>query len=89
MFEVDITKVSSKGQVVIPGDIRKSLDLQEGEKLLVWADHRTIVLKKVGRPSPAEIERLFQAGSRFAKAVGLKKSDVKKVIREVRTHRKS
>ena len=33
MTNVDITKISSKGQVVIPLDMRE--DLKEGEKLVI------------------------------------------------------
>ena len=44
MIEIAITKMSSKGQVVIPVEMRK--DFKEGEKLAVIKDHEQIVLKK-------------------------------------------
>lgn len=45
MENIDITKVSSKGQIVIPLDIRK--DLKEGDKLVVIRNKDQIILKKV------------------------------------------
>lgn len=44
MESVDITKLSSKGQVVIPFEMRK--DLKEGDKLLIIRNKNQIILKK-------------------------------------------
>ena len=43
-MDVNITKMSTKGQVVIPADMRD--DLKEGEKLIVIKDKGRIILKK-------------------------------------------
>ena len=45
--EVQFTRASSKGQVVIPAKIRKKLAIKEGSVLAVAADRDVIVLKKV------------------------------------------
>ena len=42
----DIIKVSSKGQVVIPREVRKKLGLKGGEKLLVLTRDGDILLRK-------------------------------------------
>lgn len=44
MVKIDITTMSSKGQVVIPRELRK--DIHEGEKLLVIRNADQIILKK-------------------------------------------
>jgi len=44
MARIDITKMSSKGQVVIPLEMRK--DLKEGDKLVVIKNGDQIILKK-------------------------------------------
>ena len=44
MVEIGITKMSSKGQVVIPLEMRKNL--KEGEKLLVIEQEGKIVIKR-------------------------------------------
>ena len=41
---IDTTKMSSRGQVVIPLDMRK--DIKEGDKLIVIRKNDEIVLKK-------------------------------------------
>jgi AbrB family looped-hinge helix DNA binding protein len=47
----DLTRVSSKGQLVIPSDIRKHLKIKEGDVFATTsADHDLIVLKKIKNP---------------------------------------
>ena len=45
--EASTTKVSSKGQVVIPANVRKAANLKKGERILAIAIGDTIVLKKI------------------------------------------
>tara|TARA_Y100000310_G_scaffold295012_1_gene325955 strand:+ start:15 stop:284 length:270 start_codon:yes stop_codon:yes gene_type:complete len=45
MANVNITKISSKGQVVIPQDMRE--DLKEGEKLVIIKAGKQIILQRV------------------------------------------
>jgi AbrB family looped-hinge helix DNA binding protein len=44
---IDVTKVSDKGQVVIPKEIRDKLNLKVGTKLIVVATEDAVVLQKV------------------------------------------
>ncbi|MBW2975098.1 AbrB/MazE/SpoVT family DNA-binding domain-containing protein [Candidatus Woesearchaeota archaeon] len=46
-MEVAITKMSSKGQVVIPSEMRKGIE--EGEKLIVIRNNGQIIMKKASR----------------------------------------
>ena len=84
MQNLDVTRMSVKGQVVIPGDIRRALCLEAGMKFVVAGEGDTVILRKIGRPALEEAERLFGASRKFAKRTGLKKSDVKKTIRRSR-----
>ena len=43
-MEVSITKMSSKGQIVIPQEMRE--DIEEGEKLLLIKSGKQIIMKK-------------------------------------------
>jgi len=45
MASISITKISSKGQVVIPQEMRKNL--KEGDKLVVIKNDGQIILKKM------------------------------------------
>ena len=44
-MDVAITKMSSKGQVVIPSELRE--EIHEGEKLIVIKDGNRLIIKKV------------------------------------------
>ncbi len=45
MVNISITKLSSKGQIVIPQEMRSSL--QEGERLVLIENEGKIILKKM------------------------------------------
>jgi AbrB family looped-hinge helix DNA binding protein len=45
--EMEFTKASSKGQIVIPRKIRKKLGIQEGSMFSVSAREGIIILKKL------------------------------------------
>lgn len=47
MVSIDITRISSKGQVVIPQEMRK--DLKEGDKLVVIRNKDQIILKRADK----------------------------------------
>ena len=49
-MKIELTKISSKGQVVIPLDVRRKLALKDGETLAVSTEDDLIVLKKVKNP---------------------------------------
>jgi len=47
MAQIDITKMSSKGQIVIPAELRK--DMMEGDKIVVIRNNDQIILKKADK----------------------------------------
>jgi len=47
MMDIAITKMSSKGQVVIPAEMRK--DVKEGEKLILIKDNGKFIMKKADK----------------------------------------
>jgi AbrB family looped-hinge helix DNA binding protein len=81
------TRMSSKGQVVIPESIRKRLDLKEGAQFLVVGDEDVVILKLVTPPDKNEFEALIQEARRQAKATGLKPRDVTSAVARVRGRR--
>jgi AbrB family looped-hinge helix DNA binding protein len=84
--EASTTKVSSKGQVVIPVNIRKAAGLRKGEKILAIAFDNTIVLKKIA-------DRTFEESMRpiWAKVrqLGLTEKDINAIIEEAKTKYRS
>jgi len=84
MSAVEITSLSSKGQVVIPNTIRNDLGISSGTKLAVISDGENILLRPIEKPRVDTFRKLVQRSSRYARAAGLKKSDVGKAIKKVR-----
>ncbi|HNR44624.1 MAG TPA: AbrB/MazE/SpoVT family DNA-binding domain-containing protein [Methanofastidiosum sp.] len=54
----EFTRVSSKGQIVIPKDIRESLNIEEGDLLAAVSEENFIILKKVN-PKITEEEKIL------------------------------
>lgn len=44
---IDLTKISTKGQVVIPNEIRKKLNIDPGDTLQIEEVNGLIVLKRI------------------------------------------
>ena len=44
MVEIGITRLSSKGQIVIPKEMRKGM--KEGDKMIIFRDKNSIILRK-------------------------------------------
>ena len=78
------TKMSSKGQVVIPEDIRKRLNLREGTQFVVTGKDDVVILKAISEPSFDEFESLIKEARAQAKEAGLKRSDIAKAVAKAR-----
>lgn len=76
--------MSSKGQVVIPNEFRKSLGLVPGTPLAVFTDGANLLLKPVEVPEADSFEKLLKESRKAAKSAGLKRSDITKAIKKVR-----
>jgi antitoxin PrlF len=72
----DIIRVSSKGQIVIPNEIRKKLGVKGGEKLLVFTRDGDILLRKAKEPS---LEDIAERINKVVKDEGI---DVDKLVAE-------
>jgi antitoxin PrlF len=88
METFEVTKLSSKGQVVIPQQIRDNMSLEPGSKFIVIGEGDTIVLKSVEPPSFKDFDHLISKTRKFARKKKLKKSDVNDAIKAVRRKRK-
>lgn len=84
MEHVEVTTLSSRGQVVIPQGLRESFALKEGAKFVVYGDANTIILKRLSPPSPEEFKLLLAKTHRIAKKAGIKRRDLAKAVKNVR-----
>lgn len=83
---VEITKISSKGQVVIPVRIRQELNLEEGSRFVVDRSGQMIVLRKLNvEETLAEFRKMAEEGEKIARAHGVKsEEDFVRIIHERR-----
>jgi AbrB family looped-hinge helix DNA binding protein len=85
MASIATTKLSSKGQVVIPEEIRKQLGLKEGDQFVVVGKDDAVILKSIKKPDLQEFDSLINKARRQAREAGLKRSDIARAIAKVRT----
>ena len=78
------TKLSTKGQVVIPEAIRERLGLEAGVQFVVVAEGDVVVLKVLNAPKMSDFKALLDKAQEAADAAGLTPDDVERAIREVR-----
>lgn len=88
-MHIEITKMTSKGQVVIPQSIRERKDIEEGERFIVYDTDDTIVLKRVKNLEKVkdvkELEKTFSALWRTAQTRKIKEEEIET---EIASHRK-
>ena len=87
MQTVATTKMSSKGQVVIPEEIRRALSLEAGTQFIVMGDDGVVVLKTISPPSVKEFDSIIRRARTQAKAVGMVPKDIAVAIKESRQSR--
>ena len=85
MDRIATTKLSSKGQVVIPEPIRRRLGLEAGTEFVVLGEGGTVVLKVVDPPSMREFDGIVARAREDARRAGLRRSDVAVAIEAVRS----
>jgi len=78
------TRMSSKGQVVIPEEIRRELGLGAGTQFIVVGEDDVVILKMVRPPSMKDFDRLVRKARVEAKSAGVKRSDIAAAVSEVR-----
>jgi len=84
MASMATTKMTSRGQVVIPEDIRKRLNLKVGTQFVVVGEKDVVIFKSISQPSMEDFDKLIAEARKQAKEAGLKRSDVHAAIAKVR-----
>lgn len=83
-MDVEFTKMSGKGQVVIPGPIRKEMHLRSGTPFAVVRKGDVIFLKKIKMPTLEDFGRLVAKGEKIARKHKLKPKDVPRIVHKHR-----
>jgi len=84
MEKLEVTSLSSRGQVVIPQEVRDRLHLHTGEKFVVIGEDDTIILKKLEVASFKGFDKLLKKTRDFVKKKGLTSNEISEAINRVR-----
>src|SRR4030042_2778873 len=84
MESLATTRMSSKGQVVIPEEIRDRLGLKAGTQFVVVGNRDVVILKAIAAPSIEGFNDLIGQARQQARRAGLRKSDVEAAVARVR-----
>ncbi len=78
------TRMSSKGQVVIPEEIRTRLQLEPGTQFVAVGKGDVVILKKIAPPTLADFDALISEARRRARSARMKRSDITTALKSVR-----
>jgi AbrB family looped-hinge helix DNA binding protein len=84
MANIETTRMSSKGQVVIPEAVRNRLGLKAGAQFVVMGDRDVVILKTIAAPARDEFAAIAAKVRRQARDAGLQVSDTARAVRNVR-----
>lgn len=79
---MELAKITSKGQITIPVQIRKMLNLKDGDKVVFMTDGGKVIMEN---PTKLAIKDAQEAFKGLAEELGLKsEDDVVNLVKEVR-----
>lgn len=84
MNKLATTKLSSRGQIVIPEEIREQMHMHTGDQFIVFAEKDIVILKAITRPDISEFDSLVTKARRKAAELGMTKADLGDAIKEAR-----
>ena len=76
---IDLGKISSRGQVAIPSEIRQKMKLTEGSKILFLQEQDILIIKKITPETFSEITKPFRETRKK-----IKEEDLNNLIHNVR-----
>jgi len=85
---VETIKMSSKGQIIIPQDIRKEIHAVDGTVFAAFGSKDTVILKKIITPSKEELIKelgaIAREGRKRLQSRGIKEADISKIVKKAR-----
>ena len=88
MNAIATTRMSSRGQVVIPEEIRTRYGWSSGMSFVVIGHADAIILQPVEMPDMSQFSALLSASREAAQNAGLTPRDIRRAIRSTRQSRK-
>ena len=82
---LELTRLSERGQIVIPTELRKSMNLKEGERFIVMGLGDTIVLRKLELSQERlRLKRLIRESRERARKTGFSEEEITRLVQETR-----
>lgn len=92
MTKVMTTKMSSKGQVVLPEALRETYGWESGTAFTIVVYKGSVIMQPIATPTEeelaAEFDEVFAESRRQAKEAGMVPADITKAISDVRNARR-
>lgn len=84
-MQVELTRISEKGQIVIPNTLRKEMQINRSDQFMIFGENNTIILKKIEKPAIKKtFDEIAEPLRKVSKEIGLSKKDLAKAIKEIR-----
>ncbi len=74
-MSIDVLTVSSKGQIVLPAEMRKRLSIGSGTKLAAYASGDVIMLKPITMPTERDFSEKLDEAGKWAASLEKQESD--------------
>ena len=85
---VEVITVSSKGQIVIPKEVRETMGIEKKDKFILIHDNDSILLKRIQEGDiRKKMKKLLDQTAKEFKKRGITKKDIEREIRAVRRSR--
>lgn len=81
---IDVITMSSRGQIVIPSNIRNEMGLAKKDKFIIMNDRDDIIIRKLKPKSNTEAKKLLDQFAKKFERAGITADEVKDEIRRNR-----
>lgn len=82
---LELTRLSERGQIVIPTELRRSMNLKEGERFIVIGIGDTILLRKLELSQERlRLKKLIKESRDKAKKRGFSEREVERLLQQTR-----
>ena len=72
----EIVTMSSKGQIVVPKELREAMNIDSGTSFVIFGKEDTLVLRKIDVPKANEtFEKIHKWGTQLSKKKGWKEEN--------------
>lgn len=84
-MQVELTRISEKGQIVIPSSLRKEMNIKRSDQFIIFGDNGTVILKKIEKASLKKtFDEISKPLQKVSKQTGLSRKDLMRAITDVR-----